>query len=250
MSIVVCRKLSKTSTMNGTLLVGLSLEADRRTTLSLILPVTKSPEMLILADAPFRICCRKKSSRARTTIGTRGEEAHVHLRSHTPQQELETKWLYMCVYMCIYIHICIYIRKYWFLLSNLIQSLRAFRRAALIGVWSVVFWSWGVLGRFLRGPRVVLVGPGGSWEGPGGPWRSRGEPWGALGVHGDPWGFLGCPRGSLEGPQVGSWSFLGSSLGSLGVPWGGSWGISGRSLGVLGRFEKHLQTFVFVVFPA
>ena len=28
-----------------------------------------------------------------------------------------------------------------------VQSLRAFRRAALIGVWSVVFWSWGVLGR-------------------------------------------------------------------------------------------------------
>ena len=43
-----------------------------------------------------------------------------------------------------------------------IQSLCAFRRAALIGVWSVVFWSWGVLGGFLRGPR-----PGGGPSGPG-----------------------------------------------------------------------------------
>ena len=39
-----------------------------------------------------------------------------------------------------------------------IQSLRAFRRAALIDVWSVVFWFWGLL-------REVL---GGAW---GRPWE-------------------------------------------------------------------------------
>ena len=33
-----------------------------------------------------------------------------------------------------------------------IQSLRALRRAALRAVWSVVFWSWGVLEGALGGP--------------------------------------------------------------------------------------------------
>ena len=37
-----------------------------------------------------------------------------------------------------------------------IQSLCAFRRAALIGVWSVVFWSWGVLGGLLGAPGSSL----------------------------------------------------------------------------------------------
>ena len=37
-----------------------------------------------------------------------------------------------------------------------IQSLRAFRRAAPMGVWSVVFWSWGVARGGLGGLKGVL----------------------------------------------------------------------------------------------
>ena len=58
----------------------------------------------------------------------------------------------------------VYIYKY-------ILSLRAFRRAALIGLWGVVFWSWGVLAGVLGAPGRFLEG---SWRVSG---RGLGDPW-------------------------------------------------------------------------